>query len=65
MDCQRRPGRGPAGWRLLSTIPTPMAAAPVSWSGPNGLPNMTTPAITPTSGSMLMKAPATSALTRL
>jgi hypothetical protein len=42
-----------------------MAMPPAICPGPNGLPNRTTPATMPTSGSMLKKAPATSAGTRL
>jgi len=46
-------------------MPARMAAPPAACTGPIGLPNTTTPAIAPISGSRLTKAPATSADTRL
>ncbi len=46
-------------------MPAMMAVPPMAWTGPAGSPKTTMPAIAPTSGSMLTKAPATSADTRL
>jgi hypothetical protein len=46
-------------------MPAMIAAPPSACGGPAGSPKTTTPAIAPTSGSILTKAPATSADTRL
>lgn len=46
-------------------MPVTMAAPPVSWTGPSGLPKSTTPIAAPNSGSRFRNAPATSAVTRL
>jgi hypothetical protein len=46
-------------------MPAMMATPPAAWTGPTGLPKRTMPAVAPTSGSMLTKAPAISAATRL
>ena len=46
-------------------MPARMARPPATCTSPTGLPNATTPAMAPTSGSRFRKAPATSADTRL
>lgn len=46
-------------------MPAMMAAPPATCTGPAGSPNRMMPATAPTSGSMLRKAPATSADTQV